>query len=83
MDIRVPIGLMFSSFGALLVVYGLISDPAVYKRSLGINVNLWWGLVQLAFGLTMLYFGKAGERALREKIARGEVPAGPPAGHGH
>jgi len=54
LDLRLPIGLMFSSFGALLVVFGLVSDRAIYERSLGINVNLWWGLVLLAFGLVML-----------------------------
>lgn len=54
LDVRFPIGGMFSIIGAILVVYGLVSDRAIYARSLGINVNLWWGLVLLAFGLTML-----------------------------
>ena len=57
LDIRTPIGLMFTVLGALLTVWGLASasDVELYKRSLGINVNLWWGLIQLAFGLFMLY----------------------------
>ena len=55
-DVRLPIGLMFSIFGAMLTVYGLVSDEAIYGRSLGINVNLWWGLAVLAFGLGMLAF---------------------------
>jgi hypothetical protein len=54
LDLRLPIGLMFSIFGAMLVIYGLVSDTAIYARSLGINVNLWWGVVLLAFGLAML-----------------------------
>ena len=54
LDLRLPIGLMFSIFGVMLVVYGLVSDTAIYSRSLGINVNLWWGVVLLAFGLVML-----------------------------
>jgi hypothetical protein len=54
LDVRFPIGGMFTLLGALLVVYGLVSDRALYARSLGINVNLWWGLVLLAFGLVML-----------------------------
>lgn len=54
LDVRFPIGGMFTVFGAILTVYGLVSDPAIYARSLGINVNLWWGLVLLAFGLVML-----------------------------
>jgi hypothetical protein len=55
LDLRLPIGLMFSIIGALLTVFGLASDPAIYQRSLGINVNLWWGLVLVAFGLVMLW----------------------------
>ncbi len=53
-DLRLPLGLMFSLFGAMLAVYGLITDPAIYRRSLGININLNWGLVMLAFGVIML-----------------------------
>ena len=56
LDLRVPIGLMFSAFGVMLAGFGLVSDDAIYARSLGINVNLWWGLVLLAFGLVMLAF---------------------------
>ena len=55
-DLRLPIGLMFSLFGAILTVYGMISGPEIYERSLGINVNLWWGGGLLAFGLLMLFF---------------------------
>ena len=56
LDIRWPIGLLFSLVGALLVIYGVatMSDAEVYRRSLDINVNLRWGLVVLAFGASML-----------------------------
>ena len=54
LDLRVPIGLLFAALGVLLAVYGLMSDPAIYQASLGINVNLWWGLVLAGFGLLML-----------------------------
>ena len=53
-DLRLPIGLMFSLFGAILVVYGFLSDKAQYARSLGYNVNLDWGLFLLGFGALML-----------------------------
>jgi len=55
-DIRLPIGLMFSLLGAILAVYGLVyaSDKKVLEPSLGININLWWGLFILAFGIVML-----------------------------
>jgi hypothetical protein len=54
LDLRVPIGLLFGLLGALLAVYGLVSDPSIYQVSLGVNVNLWWGLVLLLFGGLML-----------------------------
>ena len=60
LDIRIPIGGMFTIFGVVLIVYGLVSDPAIYERSLGINVNLWWGFVLLAFGLVMLWLAYRG-----------------------
>ena len=56
LDLRLPIGLMFGIFGVILTGYGLMSDTAIYERSLGINVNLVWGLVLLAFGAVMLAF---------------------------
>jgi len=56
LEVRFPIGGMFSIVGAILVIYGVLSDPAVYAKSLGINVNLWWGLVLLVFGAVMLGF---------------------------
>ena len=56
LDIRWPIGFMFSLIGALIVIYGLStgSDAEMYHRSLDINVNLRWGLVLLVFGAAML-----------------------------
>jgi hypothetical protein len=58
LDIRLPIGMMFSLIGALLAVYGVSTgnDDAMYQGSLGTNVNLWWGLVLLTFGAVMLFF---------------------------
>jgi hypothetical protein len=51
LDVRLPVGVMFAIMGALLVGYGLFGDPAIYLRSLGININLTWGGVLLATGL--------------------------------
>jgi hypothetical protein len=53
-DIRFPIGLMFSVIGVVLTVFGLVGDKAIYQRSLGINVNLGWGVVMILFGAVML-----------------------------
>jgi len=55
LDIRIPIGLMFSIFGAILGIFGLVTNHSnIYVRSLGYNVNLGWGIVLLVFGLLML-----------------------------
>jgi hypothetical protein len=62
LDLRLPIGLMFTIIGAMLTVFGLVSDDAIYVRSLGINVNLRWGLVLLGFGLAMLALTVRGKR---------------------
>ncbi len=58
LDIRLPIGLMFTLIGAILGGFGLFSDPAIYQRSLGININLWWGLVMFLFGVAMLLMAR-------------------------
>jgi multisubunit Na+/H+ antiporter MnhG subunit len=53
-DLRFPIGLLFSFYGALLAIFGLCSNAQIYERSLNININLVWGIVLLVFGLAML-----------------------------
>jgi protein-S-isoprenylcysteine O-methyltransferase Ste14 len=63
LDIRVPIGLMFTILGAILVLVGLFADRAIDARSLGLNVNLWWGLVLLAVGALLLWLGWRAQRA--------------------
>jgi len=66
LDVRLPIGGMFAIVGAILIAYGVFSDKAIYQRSLGINVNLWWGFVLLAFGLVMLWLAyRAYQKAKR------------------
>ncbi len=62
LDIRLPIGLLFSILGVLLVFHGALSDPSVYERSLGVNINLWWGFAMLAFGGVMLLLARRSMR---------------------
>jgi hypothetical protein len=59
-DIRIPIGLMFSILGTLISGYGILtgSDTEMYNKSLGINVNIIMGVLMLVFGLIMLYFSR-------------------------
>jgi len=63
LDIRWPIGLMFSLIGVLLTGYGAMtaSDTEMYKRSLDINIDLRWGLVLLVFGVIMLFLAWTGK----------------------
>ena len=62
LDIRLPIGFLFSVLGVMLIAYGVLSDPAIYQRSLGININLEWGIVMLVFGAIMLALGRRGTK---------------------
>lgn len=55
LDIKIPIGAMFSIFGLILTIYGLTTNGnAMYDISLNININLWSGLFMLVFGGFML-----------------------------
>lgn len=76
LDIRYPIGIMFTLIGGLLAVFGLATHghAEIYRRSLGLNINLWWGLVLLAFGLFML--------AMAWRAGRKPAEAGPASGPG-
>ena len=65
LDIRLPIGLMFAVIGVLLTGFGLISDKAIYERSLGMNVNLLWGLCLFTFGALMFVMGRRGTSSVR------------------
>ena len=69
LDIRWPIGLMFTIFGAILTIHGIVtySDVEMHKRSLGMNLNLGWGLLLLAFGLLMLLSAKIAARGKNAK----------------
>ncbi len=73
LDIRYPIGLMFGIIGFVMVVYGLFtgSDP-MYQRSLGMNVNVWWGALLFVFGALMLFFAR------REAKRAAAAPAAKP-----
>jgi hypothetical protein len=70
-DIRLPIGWLFSALGVLLVAYGAMTNGnPMYERSESVNINLWWGLIVLAFGLLLLMLGM---RARRRIVRTAEV----------
>jgi hypothetical protein len=76
LDIRFPIGLLFTIFAVMLIVFGLLSNPVIYAQSLGVNVNLDWGIALLVFGLIMLTLGA---RAMFGPRPAAQEPPNPPA----
>ena len=60
LDIRAPLGGLFMVLGLMLAGYGLFASgsggPA--DRTSNVNVNLWWGLTMVAFGLLMLLMAR-------------------------
>jgi hypothetical protein len=64
-DIRLPLGLMFALVGLVLLVFGIVTHgaPMYAEHSLGINVNLWWGLVLAIFGAFLLVLVRRAAKA--------------------
>jgi hypothetical protein len=66
-DIRMPIGHLFTIYGAMLILFGLFTANAdMYQRSLGININLWWGVVLLIFGLLMALAARKAQTRIQQ-----------------
>lgn len=63
LDLRIPMGMMFSMAGAVLVAFGVATRnrPDLYTRCFGMNPNLWWGIVVLVFGLIVVTLGRRGQ----------------------
>lgn len=60
LDIRIPLGLIFLVIGGIMAVFGLVThgDATLYDRSLGVNLNLLWGGIMVAFGAIMFFVGR-------------------------
>ena len=60
LDLRLPIGGLFTVLGLVLGAYGIATngDTAHYARATSLNINLWWGLVMLVFGVGMLLLAR-------------------------
>jgi hypothetical protein len=63
LDIRAPIGGLFTLLGLMLAGYGLVGSE---RAASGTNVNLWWGAVMVVFGLLMLFLARRSMSAPRE-----------------
>jgi len=53
-DLRLPLGLLLAFYGVILIATGAIDGTLV----VGVNVNLWWGMVLLGFGSAMVYLAR-------------------------
>lgn len=63
LDLRIPLGLMFLIVGIMLSIFGLVTRGSViYERSAGMDINLIWGIVMLAFGLAMYLLGRYSDK---------------------
>ena len=77
LDLRLPLGLMFSIIGLILLGYGLLTwGSGQYDLSLGMNINVGWGVAMLLFGGTMFLLGwrSRGRDLSAPKTRSGEVP---------
>jgi Mn2+/Fe2+ NRAMP family transporter len=79
LDIRIPMGIMFSILGVVLTIYGAITrGNAMYAtHSLSINANLIWGVCVLAFGVFMLLLAYGGRRKFKRDAAHPHPPRHP------
>jgi hypothetical protein len=64
-DLRIPLGLMFTVFGLMLIGVGIFGGADLTAKSLGINMNLWWGIVMAVFGVWMLLLAWRGSQRKR------------------
>lgn len=68
-DIRFPIGLMFTILGVIITIFGLATNgqEAMYAKSLSMNMNLISGVVMLIFGVAMLLWSDVVRNRLKKK----------------
>ncbi len=66
-DIRLPIGTLFSLLGLILTAYGVLGDTSRYRQPLDVNINFVWGVVLLVFGVLMFLLGRRGVRGTPRK----------------
>jgi hypothetical protein len=62
-DARIAVGMFFTLTGTILSAFGFSTRNQInlYAKSLGIDADLWWGLVLLVFGISMLACGRRGQ----------------------
>ncbi|MGA2569740.1 MAG: hypothetical protein ABSF23_04410 [Terracidiphilus sp.] len=75
-DARVSMGMLFTLIGTVLMAFGLATrgHAEIYAASLGVDANLWWGLVLLAFGIVVMTLGRRGQARLDRAAGGGNEP---------
>ena len=68
------IGTLVVLIGTILALYGLLGSSEQTYKSLGININLWWGLFMVFFGCVILGMSYASPRRRAAKSATGREP---------
>ena len=81
LDLRIPMGLMFTIVGGIMTVFGFCTrGDVMYEKSAGMDINLIWGTIMLLFGAIMLLLGR---RAQKLPPASQQEGTTRPLGHGH
>jgi uncharacterized membrane protein HdeD (DUF308 family) len=73
-DLRLPIGIFFILVGIIMIVYAVISPAYVPHIKEHINIDLYWGILLLIFGIPMTFFGWAAERKAKNAPASEPKP---------
>jgi hypothetical protein len=72
-DIRFPVGTIFTIYGLLLLVYGFVSsDVEARHMLLGLQVNVVAGIGMLLFGGSFLYLSRKGTPSARSSSTSAE-----------
>jgi membrane-bound ClpP family serine protease len=54
-DLKLPLGGLLGFYGLVLLIYSFFTKADSYQKSLGININFYWGILLLLFGAVMIF----------------------------
>ncbi|MGD0414300.1 MAG: hypothetical protein ABSA80_02995 [Terriglobales bacterium] len=58
LDVRLPIGVLFSVYGLILMLWGILHDLPQHQAGSGFSINLGWGAALLVFGFLMVLLAR-------------------------
>ena len=73
-DLRLPIGIFFILVGIIMTIYSIISPAYIPHIKEAINIDLYWGIVLLIFGIPMTLFGWLAEKKAKNAPAGDKQP---------